>query len=488
VVPSNGEADEKQQAGLVPGGPRALTRRVLAGPTRILVVDDSPTIRRVVGAVLQRAGFEVTVVASGRAALAACEGDLPGLMLVDVTMPEMSGTALVEQLASLRPDTPPVVMMGARGDDAAASDPALRACGVVDVITKPFSPEALLAVVQHTWEKHGAGAPRPSERTRLVDSLAAIVPRAPKASSPSALHGFEDEKTSPSLSLPSMHPSTVLSSSVGPRFALPAGVGLMGDLAVIALPEVLQLLKFQAHSGVLLADAHGLRFQISLEQGAIVALSASERDGTPTRRAELLLGHYFVVLGLIEEQELEVALATPSQGLPLGERLLAAGLITADDLRRTLGEQVQDLMFELLRARRGVFVLRPGPDQLPALVVRPGWPIDGLLFEALRRIDEWGVIETEVPSFDARFVARGAIEDEDLSADERAVVSFLRRGPARVAEVVKRSPLRAFDVCRILYRLAVLKRIRRIDDGDVRQLVSETGGIPVFSASPRGSS
>lgn len=457
---------------------------VVTAPTRILVVDDSPTIRRVVSSVLQRAGFDAVAVASGEAALQGCAVEMPGLLLVDATMPGMSGVELITRLVDEHPDAPPILLLCTRGDDLAAHDPSLRGRGVVDTITKPFSPEALLAVVQHTVEKHGA-ARATAEHTRVIATLAQIPVAEPRSRPRSPAHDFDDdEKTAPAV--PRTMPTTTTSNpgqAIG--VSLPSGFALIGDLAVIALPEVLQLLKFQSHTGLLAVDAGGLRFQVALEGGAVVALTAAERDGAPTRRAELLLGHYFVAPGLVDETALEVLLATPSLGRPLGERLLASGQISADDLRRTLGEQVQDLMVELLRARRGVFALRPGADLLPPLVVSPGWAIDGLLFEALRRIDEWGVIETEVPSFDACFVVRGAPDETGLSADERAVLLLLASGPSRVADVVKRSTLRAFDVCRVLYRLSVLQRVRRIDDGDGRGLVSDHAGV---STTPRESS
>jgi CheY-like chemotaxis protein len=461
---------------------------VTAAGIRILVVDDSPTIRRVVGGVLQRAGFDAVVAASGEAALRECAVELPGLLLVDAAMPGMSGIEFINRLAEDQPDPSPVVLMSTRGDDVSATDPSLRACGVVDAITKPFSPEALLALVHHTLEKHAARPPRGSNPTRVITSLAALPVTEPRRKRREPEHDFDDdEKTAPALPRAANATTSIANPGQAIGVALPPGIALIGDLSVIALPEVLQLLKFQSHTGVLAVDAAGLRFQLALDGGAVVALSAAERDGSPTRRAELLLGHYFVALGLVEEQALEVLLATPSMGRPLGERLLATGQITADDLRRTLGEQVQDLMVELLRARRGVFALRPGSELLPPLVVRPGWAIDGLLFEALRRIDEWGVVETEVPSFDACFAVRGVPDETGLSTDERAIFTLLLRGPSRVADLVKRSPLRAFDVCRILYRLTVLKRVRRIDDGDTRALVSDQFGGGV-STPPRETS
>lgn len=465
---------------------------------RVLVVDDSATIRRVVGSVLLRAGHEVATADSGEAGLVEVKGFNPDIILLDFIMPGMNGYQFLKRLgADLGDDEVPVVLMCTRGDQVPAVDGNLKAIGVVDVITKPFSPEALLAVVHHSLEKHGRRPQR--DTTRVVAALASIAPHdALSDSAPDALfppHFANDEATERTVPVPigltrnntsssSASPATVVN---GGPLLLPPGVALCGDLTVIALPEVLQLLKFQGQTGLLFVDAGGLRFEMGLEDGSVVALSAREPDGSPARRGDLLLGRYFVAAGLVDDAALEVHLAQPG-GKPIGERLVAAGVVTPDELRRAVGDQTQDLMVELLRARRGIFALSAGGAHLPPVVVRPGWSVDVLLFEALRQIDEWSVIESEVPSFDARFAVRGAnVDDSGLSAEEAAVLRHMTKGPLAVRDLVKRSPLRAFDVCRVIYRLAVLKRISRIHDGDSSRLVSEdnVAGVPLLSTPPR---
>lgn len=488
-------------------------------PVRVLVVDDSPTIRRVVASVLARAGHEVATAESGELGLVEVKAFAPDIVLLDFIMPGMNGHQFLKRLDADRDDDadpPPVVLMCTRGDQPPGVDGSLRAYGVVDTITKPFSPDALLAVVHHSLEKHGRRGPS-RDTTRIVTALASILPaedsQPDEPGSPDSLYpvAFGDEERT--IKVPLAHPhgghtvvvgSTIenqAASAPGSRaedpfrptrptqFALPAGVALCGDLTVIALPEVLQLLKFQGQTGLLLVDAAGLRFEMGIEAGCVVALCARDPDGGPARRGDLLLGRYFVAAGYLDAADLDRHLGQPSDGRPIGERLVAAGIISSDELRRSVGEQAQDLMVELLRARRGVFALSPGATQLPLVVVRPGWSVDQLMFEALRQIDEWGVIESEVPSFEARFSIRGsAVDDSGLSAEEAAVLRALASGPLLVRDLVKRSPLRPFDVCRMLYRLAVLKRVRRLDDGDSSKLVNDDAGlphVPLLSTPPR---
>jgi PleD family two-component response regulator len=60
-------------------------------PYRVLVVDDEPSIREVVGAVLESQGYEVFTVADGLDGLNALSGSLPDVIISDLNMPRMSG-------------------------------------------------------------------------------------------------------------------------------------------------------------------------------------------------------------------------------------------------------------------------------------------------------------------------------------------------------------------------------------------------------------
>jgi CheY-like chemotaxis protein len=476
----------------------------MSDAARVLVVDDSPTIRRVVGSVLQRAGHEVATADSGVHGVQEVAVFSPDIVLLDLVMPGVTGLQTLDLLDDAYGDEgPPIVLMCTRTDQISVIDERLRALGVVDTITKPFSPEALLAVINHSLDKHGRRK-KTADATRVVMALASIAAaegfddasasiRSPRVASPFLASAFDDEQTKPGLRAPNSMTAmaTMVQSGVDApvgtvALTLPASFALVGDLSVIGLPEVLQLLKYQRQVGTLLVDAAGLRFEVALDDGNVVAVTATESDGGPARRGELLLGRYLVAAGHCEEAALHAQLASSVLDIrPIGERLVSAGAITRQALSHAIGEQAQDFIVELLRARRGTFGLRAGAAALPTYVERPGWSVDMLLFEALRRIDEWGVIENEVPSFEARFALRGVLDDTGLSTEEANMLRAFRAGPLRVRDLVKRSPQLPFDVCRVLYRLSVLKRVQRIDDGDQSRLVSDARD-PTTSVPPRG--
>src|SRR5215213_6666815 len=125
----------------------------MSGET-VLVIDDSPTILKVVQLVLTKAGFDVDTAPDGEAGLHAARDKRPDLILLDFVMPRMNGYQVCRALAGddgLKDI--PVVLMSAKGDQV--GERFVKVMGIVDYITKPFSPEAITAVVQHTVAKYG---------------------------------------------------------------------------------------------------------------------------------------------------------------------------------------------------------------------------------------------------------------------------------------------------------------------------------------------
>jgi CheY-like chemotaxis protein len=450
---------------------------------RVLVVDDSPTIRRVVAAALQGAGYDVVVAAGGEAGLSEARAARPDLVLLDFVMPGMNGYQFIKAMdgddALL---SVPVVLMCTRSDQI--GDAALRQMGVLDTITKPFSPEAILAVATWALEKHGlqkraepttvtslqeeadtdAGAAAPPPDA-VADDLARLLADALAARGVDDADGMARAVTAQvAASLSSAATAELVKRALGPdalRRPVPA---LVGDLAAVPLPEVLQLLKLQGQTGLLEVSLENgavpARVEIAFARGAVVAVRARNVRG------DLLLGRYFVARGIVDAAGLDALLAQPSDGRPLGQRLVDEGRLTPEELVDCLGEQAKDLMYEMLRARRGAFGLRRGDDVVPTWHVAPGFSVDALLFEGLRRIDEWSVVEKEVPSFAARFVRVEGADLAGLTAEEAEVLALVpRAAPVRVDAIVGASRLRAYDVCQLLYRLVVLQRVQRVDDG-----------------------
>jgi two-component system NtrC family response regulator len=124
----------------------------------ILVVDDDDNLRWVTQTHLEDAGYRVTTVANGEAALAVLDKDSPNLVVTDLKMPGISGIELLERIRSQDPELP-VILMTAFGTIQSAVQ-AVKA-GAYEYLTKPIDPEELLLAVS-----------RALERQKLVEEVA----------------------------------------------------------------------------------------------------------------------------------------------------------------------------------------------------------------------------------------------------------------------------------------------------------------------------
>ena len=135
---------------------------------RVLIVENIATVRRVAQRTLEQHGYEVAVSEDGREGLEQAQRSSPDLIFVDLYMPHLSGRdfcASLRAIANLR--ATPVILMSARSSDL--SDATLAETGATDAIAKPFSPEALIAVTEHTLARDlpaaaTLGAARPTGR------------------------------------------------------------------------------------------------------------------------------------------------------------------------------------------------------------------------------------------------------------------------------------------------------------------------------------
>ncbi|MEX0912461.1 MAG: response regulator [Gemmatimonadota bacterium] len=117
----------------------------------ILVADDEPHIGRIIQLKLERAPYQVSLVADGRAALDRIETDEPiDLVLLDIMMPEISGLDVLARLKTYpHRRATPVIILTAKGQDA-DRERALE-LGAADFLTKPFSPSKLLARIDEIF-------------------------------------------------------------------------------------------------------------------------------------------------------------------------------------------------------------------------------------------------------------------------------------------------------------------------------------------------
>jgi len=111
---------------------------------RILVVEDQDSIRRMIEALVQARGYQVTAVSSGAKAIDVALTDAPDIVLLDLNLPgQYDGFDVCQRLRSdPTTRTVPVVIISAMDDDESRA--RASAAGATAYYTKPFSPIALL--------------------------------------------------------------------------------------------------------------------------------------------------------------------------------------------------------------------------------------------------------------------------------------------------------------------------------------------------------
>ncbi|MDA3862499.1 MAG: response regulator [Deltaproteobacteria bacterium] len=288
---------------------------------KILVVDDSPTIIKVVELVLTKSGYEVYSAQDGHAGIQLAKQYHPDLILLDFVMPKMNGYQVCKNLSENEElKDIPVVLMSAKGEQI--GERFVKVMGIVDYITKPFSPEAIKAVVakyadekvdepeQQIAEKSPEELEQQiqneqkSRNTALV-KLKSVIARKISAvlvSSGNLDGGRPDNEQIQSIIKNSLDDSFLESCFVNlenENFFLSQSqkeICLIGKIINIPIDEVLPLLSSLNSNGILTISKSNKKIEIYFQNGKIALASF---NGKPNK---FLLGQYIVEKEYIEQE------------------------------------------------------------------------------------------------------------------------------------------------------------------------------------------
>jgi two-component system KDP operon response regulator KdpE len=133
--------------------------------TRVLLVDDEPTIRTALSITMRAAGYTVDCAATAHEAVEQASAAPPDLVLLDLGLPDRDGTHVITRLRAWT-SAPIIVISGRSGgrDKIAALD-----AGADDYVTKPFSTDELLARLRAAQRRHPERSESPHRRLGRYD-------------------------------------------------------------------------------------------------------------------------------------------------------------------------------------------------------------------------------------------------------------------------------------------------------------------------------
>lgn len=198
--------------------------------------------------------------------------------------------------------------------------------------------------------------------------------------------------------------------------------GLQGRLADFTLEEILQLIALQQKTGLLTVDASYPMF-LAFDSGMLVAYRDRRRAGADP--LEDFLKRY----GFFEVAAWEnVEFVQKNSRLDLTEILVNEKMLTEEELEKVQFDAAQEDVFRGMQLRDGRYHFTPGHDSLTGLRGRVRFKVDGLLMEAVRRIDEIAGLRETFFSNDLTIRRTDVeVDVEERSPSEQKLLGLLGR-------------------------------------------------------------
>ena len=413
-------------------------------------------------------------------------------------MPRMNGYQFCRALRSQpKHKNLPVVLMSAKGDKIRGQ--FVQQTGAIDAITKPFDSRGLIAVVEGALHKHKEGRGRPvpeadamPDEESIVDS---IRPSSVSISNDPAVRrvqaAVELSTAVAQLVVPELTRVNGVPPDAAERFTsaiqramspdvvkelvpklvnfdpdLAKGDALSGDISVISMAEVLQLLHLQRQSGLLtVTTRRGGEITLFLKDGNV------DLCGHRNLRGEFLFGRYLVDDSVLTPKQLKQALDERKPEKLLGEHLLLKGMASSEQIDKALQRQASELIYEVVRWGKGRFSFNMGTTTTAAEKAQLGLPTGSLVMEGFRRVDEWRLIEDSFDFNDVLFADAMAVEriakKSKMTELERQVLELID-GDRSVRELVDELHAGSFEVSKILYQFLKSRIVHRVAPDSAR--------------------
>jgi hypothetical protein len=224
-------------------------------------------------------------------------------------------------------------------------------------------------------------------------------------------------------------------------------MALVGNIRDFGLSDFLYLIDRGYKTGCLHLSRGSEAAILFFEKGKLVYAT---RGSQSERLVDLLAQS-----GKLTPQQLQQARSLHINGTPVAQELINNRIVARDDLQKALQAHVEESVYGLFGWPDGEF--RFEQNQKPeadAPTMPMHMPVEHLIMEGVRRIDEWGRIKDRIPSSDmvVRFVDQPGEKAKGIQLAPEEWRVFARiNGRDTLLDIAGKTSLSEFDVCRIVY-------------------------------------
>lgn len=418
---------------------------------KILNIDDSPTVQRLIEMILSSQGYQVLLASDGEAGIAKAKAERPSVILVDFVMPKMNGFQVCKALKEDPEfkDTP-IILVTSKGDTVGSK--FVDVLGITEYFTKPFQPEELLAKIREVIDKKPAPPP-------FVPQIELSKPAAPPAPAalPPGLEQMVRQIVGKALdefihqALPELIRRELAKA---PQPAHQAGI--QGNLSSFRIAEVMQLLGLQRQTGRLALSRNGEGADIYFRDGSVVcatsACSGGKLDVAGLLKKTCRLG---------EDSIRHVLRIAEMTGQPIDSILAREKMVDTRTFSDNLRRHTESAVYKAMAWRDGDFFFEKTTP--PVFAAQVQIRVDDLLLEGARRADEWTLIEQKIPNFGMVFepmVGNAAELTTRGMSDIDLKVFSLINGKNTVQDIIDTACLGDFDVAKSMFILLSVNLIR----------------------------
>ncbi len=426
---------------------------------KILDIDDSPTVQRLIEMILTTQGYQVVLASDGDEGIAKARSERPAVILVDFVMPKMNGF----QVCKILKEDPefkdtPIILVTSKGDKVGSK--FVDVLGITEYFTKPFQPEELLAKIREVIDK-SKPAVQPAAPPPVREPGGRPAP-APGPGVQAAQGVIESMVKNIVEQLLDDFVKNTLPQKIQQELAKvrPGGgsTGIQGNLASVPIVEVIQMLGLQRQTGKLVVNKPGSSVAICFKDGQVVFASPNS-NGSDSVAME---GFLRKACRLEEDSLQHVLRIAKMTQQSLDSILIQEKLLGAAAFCEALKRYTEAAVYRVMTWKQGAFFFEKVAP--PVFTNHVQLKVDDLLLEGARRADEWSLIQQKMPDFnivfepiigDAEELTTRGMSDIDMK------VFSLVDGRKTVQKIIDQADLSEFDVAKSLFILLSVNLIRK---------------------------